>query len=104
MVWSRCTLLKDAYEGDLGNDGSEDDMDIKHDKRLSVTKEATKKDKGFCWNEQLKSQPSKAKDGIEIVPAPANDSSDDSVTSLTSGRFPHKGDLIISSWLPTLNS
>lgn len=78
--FSQDVFAEAVEEGDLGNDGSEDDMDIdEHKEKPSVTKEAVKnKTKSSAGMDNLKSQASKAEDDFEIVPAPATDSSDDS--------------------------
>ncbi|XP_028765768.1 adoMet-dependent rRNA methyltransferase spb1 [Neltuma alba] len=78
--FSQDVFAEAVEEGDLGNEGSEDDMDIaEHEEKPSVTKEAIKsKTKSSAGMNNLKSQAPKVEDDFEIVPAPATDSSDDS--------------------------
>ncbi|XP_028769950.1 adoMet-dependent rRNA methyltransferase spb1 [Neltuma alba] len=78
--FSQDVFAEAVEEGDLGNEGSEDDMDVaEHEEKPSVAKESIKnKTKSSAGMNNLKSQAPKVEDDFEIVPAPATDSSDDS--------------------------
>ncbi|KAK4258631.1 hypothetical protein QN277_005062 [Acacia crassicarpa] len=83
--FSQDVFTEAVEEGDLGNEGSDYDMDINehNNEKPSVTKEAIKnKAKSSDGMNNLKSEPSKkGEDDFEVVPAPATDSSDDSDSS-----------------------